>query len=876
MAEYLHPGVYVEEVSSGVRPIEGVGTSTAGFIGKTAKGVPNKATFITSWTEFVRKFGFLIPDSYLPYAVSQFFENGGKRCYVVRVLNDASAVAAETDLPSRETDRPAPPTLKVKAKGAGDWGSDLTVLVEDATTNPTAETKLVVLHEGEVVEVFDDLSHDPAAVNYVVTAVNGASEYIEVTDQKLAAAAKHATMESTAAPGLALTGLQLTLERPNGEQRQVAFGAAPATPQDLVDWLNSEWGAFNVAASINDAGHLVLIHNETGYENYFRVLGTAAPVLNLASDFAQGTGPAAPAVLKSDTATGTPPSFNIADNSDLTFQVTTGLGSDPAITYKFLTANNGGSPNWEPATIASALETLFGTTHNGILKARVEGNRVVVESANRGQNDSRVTVVADVGLGFAPIDRDTTAPIEADGQGYSEPAFLQSAPGPFSLEQDANFYIVVNNDADAKEFAGVKRIQVKLTTTHINNFQQAKVDEIVQAINAALSEDSMINASTHIEAIAFNNRVIVRQKVKGPHYSIQVVDGQKSPNIRLEFQGARQSGFAQGDAASPYYRPAIRIVAGVNEPYELTGGSDGSLVSDFDYIGTADKKTGLHALDAVDDVNFIAIPGNSAAGVIGQAVGYCTIRGNCFFIADSIAPKNGSVTGPAEIRSFLLNDIPTKTSYGALYYPWLLAADPVGAGRNPTRLLPPSGFVAGLYARIDTTRGVWKAPAGTEATIIGALGLEYSVTDAEQDILNPPGVNCLRRFAAAGLVIWGARTLGTQSDPEWRYIPIRRYAIYLRESIYRGTQWAVFEPNDAPLWESLKANIEDFMMGEFRKGALAGSTPDEAFEVRCDADLNPPSEVNAGRLNMEVKFAPLRPAEFVIIRISQRIQKPGG
>src|SRR5690606_38296122 len=137
------------------------------------------------------------------------------------------------------------------------------------------------------------------------------------------------------------------------------------------------------------------------------------------------------------------------------------------------------------------------------------------------------------------------------------------------------------------------------------------------------------------------------------------------------------------------------------------------------------------------------------------------------------------------------------------------------AGRNPTRFVPPSGFIAGLYARIDTLRGVWKAPAGTEAGLFGVIGLEYSPTDSEQDILNPVGVNCIRQFPAAGIVSWGARTLATASDPEWRYVPVRRYAIYIEQSVLRGTQWAVFEPNDETLWDALRTNIEDFMMGEF-------------------------------------------------------------
>jgi len=352
----------------------------------------------------------------------------------------------------------------------------------------------------------------------------------------------------------------------------------------------------------------------------------------------------------------------------------------------------------------------------------------------------------------------------------------------------------------------------------------------------------------------------------------------KSPNIRLKFDTSRRSGYVEGDTASPYLRPASNLDAsGVIQPWVLQNGDDGPPISNTDLIGTADLKTGLHALDDVTDVNFVTIPGASDPGVISQAVGYCTVRRDCFFIADSPGKntKDTPVTDPSHVSDFLSNKVTTKTSYGGFYYPWLLINDPVGAGKNPTRYVPPSGFIAGMYAFIDNTRGVWKAPAGTEANLSGPLALEYSVTDSEQDILNPIGVNCIRQFPASGIVVWGARTMGTLSDPEWRYIPVRRYAIYLEQSILRGTQWAVFEPNDERLWASLKANIEDFLMGEFRKGALAGSTPQQAFSVKCDADLNPPSEVNAGRVNMEVKFAPLKPAEFVIIRISQKVQVPG-
>ena len=183
MAEYLHPGVYVEEKSSGVRPIEGVSTSTAAFIGSTAKGVPNRATFLTSWRTFVSKFGDVSRDGpYLPYAVEQFFANGGKRCYIVRALSDASARLAGGEFPSRELAGSPRASLRIDAKGKGAWGNSLAVLVEDGSLNPTREFRLVVLNEGVPVEVFDDLSMDPNSDSYVETSVNEVSEYIEVRD----------------------------------------------------------------------------------------------------------------------------------------------------------------------------------------------------------------------------------------------------------------------------------------------------------------------------------------------------------------------------------------------------------------------------------------------------------------------------------------------------------------------------------------------------------------------------------------------------------------------------------------------------------------------------------------------------------------------
>jgi phage tail sheath protein FI len=195
--------------------------------------------------------------------------------------------------------------------------------------------------------------------------------------------------------------------------------------------------------------------------------------------------------------------------------------------------------------------------------------------------------------------------------------------------------------------------------------------------------------------------------------------------------------------------------------------------------------------------------------------------------------------------------------------------DPAGVSPDPVQV-PPSGFAAGMYARIDARRGVFKAPAGTETNVVGAVGLASQISDADQDVLNPIGVNAVRFFPSSGIVFWGSRTLATVSDPEFRYIPVRRLAIFLEQSISNGIQFAVFEPNDENLWASLRLNIGAFMTTQFRNGAFQGDTPAQAFFVKCDASTNPQDQIDAGIVTVLVGFAPVRPAEFVVLRISQK------
>jgi len=303
----------------------------------------------------------------------------------------------------------------------------------------------------------------------------------------------------------------------------------------------------------------------------------------------------------------------------------------------------------------------------------------------------------------------------------------------------------------------------------------------------------------------------------------------------------------------------IGVVAG--NVVVVVEGNDGNTPIDQDYIA------GLTALDVVQDVNLVAIPGIGSQNVVASATNYCTQRMDCFFIGDMSLSDDTKEEAIA-----FVNGLTVKSSYGAVYYPWLRILDPTGNSTTPIPV-PPSGFVAGMYAHIDSTRGVWKAPAGTGANLGGATGLVTNTTDAQQDVLNPIGVNVIRSFPASGIVIWGARTLATLSDPEYRYIPVRRTAIFLEQSIYSGIQWAVFEPNDEPLWASLRLNINSFMMLQFRAGAFQGQSATDAFFVKVDSTTTTQADIDAGVVNILVGFAPLKPAEFVVLMLTQQVNQ---
>ncbi|WP_372728289.1 phage tail sheath family protein [Nocardioides sp.] len=295
------------------------------------------------------------------------------------------------------------------------------------------------------------------------------------------------------------------------------------------------------------------------------------------------------------------------------------------------------------------------------------------------------------------------------------------------------------------------------------------------------------------------------------------------------------------------------------------------------FAGSESARAGINGLAVAEDVTMVIVPDLVTAAtkedgtldlglwkaVQTSLISHCEQNGNRMAVLD--APPG---MDPQQIKEWRSEVAMYDSAYAALYYPWIKVENPIGVNGDSEMLIPPSGHIAGVWARTDDTRGVWKAPAND--TMRGVLDIERSVTQNEQSLLNPIGINCIRPFGTRGIRIWGARTLA--SDTDWNYINVRRLFNMVETTIHSGTQWAVFEPNDMALWEGIKRTVSGFLRGLWSAGALAGATADAAFYVKCDEETNPPESVDAGMLVVEVGIAPVKPAEFVVFRISQKKQ----
>jgi uncharacterized protein len=354
----------------------------------------------------------------------------------------------------------------------------------------------------------------------------------------------------------------------------------------------------------------------------------------------------------------------------------------------------------------------------------------------------------------------------------------------------------------------------------------------------------------------------------------QLVAVEEDPNNPGDYvvPGVQPAATPASAVSPPTSPPQTRVV-----PQLMAGGLDGQLdITDMDIVGNQAGKVGLYALENASLFNLLVIPPYNFSGgapvdvdqtVQAAAAAYCVQR-RAFYIMDPPSSWTDVTSAVNGFSNFSAN-IGAYGDHAALYFPMLVEANPLNDGQYQNFV--PSGAMAGMYARIDGQRGVWKAPAGQETALTGVQGLAVQLTDPENGQLNPLGLNCLRSFPVIGRVIWGARTLqgADQLESQWKYIPVRRTALFIEQSLYQGTQWVVFEPNDDTLWAAIRLSVGSFMQSLFIQGAFQGTTPTAAYFVKCDSTTTTQNDIDQGIVNIVVGFAPLQPAEFVIIQIQQ-------
>ncbi len=817
-----YPGVYIQEVPSGVHTITGVSTAIAAFIGRASKGRMNKAMRILSLADFTRTFGAPHPMSDLANSVNLFFANGGTDCYVIRIAHGGAA-AAVTMRSLAGAD-----VLTATAKAEGDWGNMVRLEVDYNTTNPDETFNLRVIQEDGgaelAVESFPSLSMNPSSPRYAPAFVTQSSQLIDLAPTAFLTTNTPAVAQSIAGSSLGMRPL----------------GAAAA---DVQTFLN---GLVNPANPANQKSKFDISVNGSGFVAVDLAPWTVQNTINGIKGHIQSRINDALAALGSPVPT---VEVSIAALPDVVA---------PAVAWTQgnllrITASNGSLASVRVRRAASndiAVPLMLGVDQGGIELARWSNFRPAPTGAF---------------LGYGAF---------SAGAG--------STPGTLSLDNVVIMAQMVQEGITGVSIDSLPATPIALplitvagATAWIKNAANAST---VTADNDGIREKLMRIAA----AISNQPGFAWRADAYGYHLSIVARDGNINQRPGIAFTGTLTNPANLLGTFTSNVRRYTLGNGGAGMPFSNGGvpGTDGDAATAAEYIGNAVNQTGLHALDAVDLFNLLVIPADQEVpepvqlSLWGPASNYCESR-RAFLLIDAPPgwttqpgplnplPRPAILNAMSRVNTDIRNTVAKKNA--AVFYPRLVYND-----NGIVKPIGPSGAIAGLMARTDVQRGVWKAPAGTDADLRGIVGLEVKLTDMENGVLNQVGVNCERVFSN-GIVNWGARTLDGHDDfgSEWKYIPIRRLALFLEESLFRGTKWVVFEPNDEPLWAKIRLNLNAFMMSLFRQGAFQGTTPDKAFFVRCDSTTTTQNDRNLGIVNIEVGFAPLKPAEFVIIKIQQ-------
>jgi uncharacterized protein len=791
-----YPGVYIEEIPSGVHTITGVPTSITAFIGRALRGTPNQAMTMNSYADYERIFGGLWEGSSMSYAVRDFYLNGGSQAIIVRLYNaDDRGVAEATGAIDK---LPTPAT----SQNAQDYAASLQTW---ATNSQNFST--------------------PFGKQYATYLANEAQKAAnQSTVQTVLTAAKNVQLSIKAAVDAVVQAYKQLIE-----------GNSSAKASDVKASLRAQFPA-SIASSTNAATIQDLL------VKVVEAIGSNAGIATVDAAFTPAAAQiknAADAVLPSPQPKDTPSSFATAIDGKVPTQ--------PAAT------DLPGTAAWQAARfIADAAQAAA----NSITAQSVQ--QAVTSAAYPINTKSQIKIGGPDGI-----------PLIAASEG-SWGANLQAAID------------YANITADVAAQLGVDITSLfNLTVTDTNpggnteRYYNLTLKNSVNRIDKALAARSQLIAwdtSQYADPTLYPSALPIPP---GNQTSILDIVSQAALDVKQAIDNKRRG---LGDQAA-----VDKARAALTQAKLLVTAIDGgelTLIDDFVPDGAEVAKTGLYALEQVDIFNLLCIPpyqgfndGSGSGGdvdpaLISYAAEYCASR-RAMLLVD---PPKSWIDKRTALNDFTAGATIDVGAYGrnaALFFPRLQYPNLLRNSRIET--FAPSGAIAGIFATTDAQRGVWKAPAGIDAALTGVPQLSYTLTDAENGELNPLGINCLRSFPVYGRVVWGARTLrgADQLADDYKYIPVRRTALFIEESLYRGSKWVVFEPNDEPLWAQIRLNVGAFMQDLFRKGAFQGQTPKDAYFVKCDKETTTQNDINLGIVNIVVGFAPLKPAEFVIIQLQQ-------
>lgn len=774
---YLHPGVYVEEIPSGSKPIEGVGTSTAAFVGYATKGPIGEPNLISKWDDYVKEYGGVRnlekakQGDPMGLSVAAFFQNGGTKAYIVRITSSIAAPLARKAVAyvDNPQDSGTGNALKFSAINQGAWANDLIVKILTSTLDNNLFDVAIGRNidndkdKFSPIETYSSVSLDSSDPMFITNVIDGVSELVTVELDVIPSSVTSDEFLGTSTSG-ELSDVSLDFSSmTTAASRRIKFKLDGATSFDQVDLKKEIYS------------DLIAVANDI--QDKVRALAPSNP------------------------------------------------------------------------TEADVHYTNFTCV--------VDYNRLVLTSGSREAVSEVVINVSGIAttlkLGITTVNYTATSTSGDLTELVANLPLALSDTSLFPLEDSRKLIGVL----DAVDFTHL------LPDTDLND-----LNEIATAISGI----------TGLTCTAVDNKLVLTSDSNSPASAVHITsDFGLAPILKLgvstDHDGAEVTG-QQFHDANLAVEVAGQQSADVSLPKDtLDGGTDGVAPSEYDYDKVFTKFIKYR------DINIICLPGQhwtidgTGNPVIQKAIGHAEKMKSRMVIID--LPPTHELTNPKMVKDM---ELPSQT-YCVVYYPWVEAANRFyHAERFPGLpkkvLVPPSGYAAGMWAKIDGKRGVWKAPAGTETGLLGLAGLEFKVEDDEQDSLNPWGLNCLRSMPGSGKVIWGSRTRATKADPEWRYVPVRRTAMMIEQSIYGGIQWAVFEPNDHRLWSALRSNIGGFMNSLFRVGAFQGEKASDAYFVRCGLDdTMTQAEIDAGQVIVIVGFAPLKPAEFVIVRIQQKVNQ---